>query len=65
MVIYSFQKRFVMNMQLRHCFSRAKPFRLKKSQILSRPKVLKKARILKSGFKKAKLATLASSQAYP
>jgi len=32
MVIDSFQKRFVMNMQLRQCFSRAKPFRLKKSQ---------------------------------
>jgi len=34
MVIDSFQKRFLMNMQLRQCFSRAKPFRLKKSQIL-------------------------------
>jgi len=26
------QKRFVMNMQLRQCFARGKPFRLKKSQ---------------------------------
>jgi len=32
MVIDSFQKRFLMNMHLRQCFSRAKPFRLKKIQ---------------------------------
>jgi len=30
MVIDSRQKRFVMNMQLRQCLARAKPFRLKK-----------------------------------
>jgi len=68
MVIDSFQKRFVMNMQFRQCFSRAKPFRLKKarkSQILSvffyfqkSQRCSKKPRILKSGFKKATLATL-------
>jgi len=34
MVIDTRQKRFVMNMQLRQCFSRAKSFQLKKSQIL-------------------------------
>ena len=32
MVIDSRQKRFVKNMQLRQCFGRAKPFRLKKSR---------------------------------
>ena len=70
MVINSFQKRFVINMQLRQCFSRAKPFQLKTSQnepdfvrlFFSSKKargVQKKAsRIWKSGFKKAKLATL-------
>jgi len=31
MVIDSREKRFVMNMQLRQCFARAKLFRLKKS----------------------------------
>jgi len=70
MVIDSFQKsiisfqRFVMSMQLGQCFSRAKPFRMKKSQkffdLQKKPKVFKKARISKSGFKKAKLATLLS-----
>jgi len=35
MVIDTFQKRFVMNMQLKQCFSRTKPFRLEKRQILS------------------------------
>jgi len=35
MVIYSRQKRFVMNMQLRQCFVRGTLFRPKKSQILS------------------------------
>jgi len=30
MVIDFFQKRFLINMQLRQCFSRAKPFRLRK-----------------------------------
>jgi len=68
MVIDSFQKRFVTNTQLRQCFSRAKSCRLKKnrkSQILSGfylfakiAKVLKKARISKSDFKKVKLATV-------
>jgi len=32
MVIDSLKKRFVMNMQLRQCFSRDKPFRLKKAR---------------------------------
>jgi len=32
MVIDSFQKRSVMNMEVRHCFSRAKPFPLKKAR---------------------------------
>jgi len=65
MVLDSFQKSFVMNMQLRQCFSRAKPFRLKKARFClalfdfqKKPKVLKTARIVKSGFKKATLATL-------
>jgi len=62
MVIDSFQKRFVMNMQLRQCFSRAKPFRLKKAKFClalnqEKPEVFKKARSSKSGFKKAKFAT--------
>jgi len=68
MVIDSFQKRFLMNMQLRQCFSRAKLFQLKKvkkSQVLSvfffliskkSQRCSKKARISKSGFKTAKLA---------
>jgi len=57
-----------MNMQLRQCFDRAKPFRLRKArknQIFFwlflfpiKAKGVKKARISKSGFKKAKLATL-------
>jgi len=64
MVIDSRQKRFVMNMQFRQCFAGAKPFRLKKSQKIfkkrfsKKAKCVNKARILKSGFKKAKLATL-------
>jgi len=68
MVIDPRRKRFVMNMQLRQCFARAKPIRLKISQkkadfsdILISKKakgVQKKARISKSGFKKSKLATL-------
>jgi len=56
-------------MQLRQCFSRAKPFRLKKKTEKARffltffdfqksQKRSKKVRISKSGFKKAKLATL-------
>jgi len=69
MVIDFFQKRFVINTQLRQCFSRVKSCRLKKSQkrpdfvwlffaSKKKPKVLKKARISKSDFKKAKLSTL-------
>jgi len=35
MAIDSFQKRFLMNiMQIRQCFSRAKPFQLKKARFL-------------------------------
>jgi len=55
----------VMNMQLWQCFSRAKLFRLKKARFClaffdfqKNPKAFKNARISKSGFKKAKLATL-------
>jgi len=58
MVTDSRQKRFVMNMQLRQCFARAKTFRVKKSgkdQILSG---VKKVRISQSDFKKAKLANM-------
>jgi len=58
-----------MNMQLKQCFSKSKPLLLKKSQkkpdfvciffnFPKKPKVFKKARISKSGLKKAKLATL-------
>jgi len=52
MVIDSFQKRFVMNtpVKVRFCLDF---FDLQK-----KPKVFKKARISKSGFKKAKLANL-------
>jgi len=68
MVIDPRRKRFVMNMQPRQCFARAKPTRLKISQkkpdfsdfFISKKSqgVQKKARISKFGFKKAKLATL-------
>jgi len=68
MVIDSFHKSFVMNMQLRQCFSRDKPFRLQKSLILpvfffistKSQRCSKKTRISKSGFKdkKSKMATL-------
>jgi len=66
MVIDSRQKSFVMNMHLRQCSARVKPFRLKKSQILSGffwfPKknncVTKIQLFSKSDFQKAKLATL-------
>jgi len=67
MIIDSFQKRSVMNMELRHCFSRAKPFPLKRARFClvffwfffsKKPKVFKKARISKFGFKKSDLATL-------
>jgi len=61
-------KRSVMNMQLRQCFARAKPIRLKISKkntdfsgfFISKKsqKCSKKSRISKSGFKKAKLVTL-------
>ena len=73
MVIDSFQKRFLMNMQLRQCISKAKPFRLKKKTEKARfclaffdfqkcQRCSKKARISEPGFKKAKLATLLSAQ---
>ena len=62
------RKRFVMNMQLRQCFARAKPIRVKISQkkpdfsdiFISKQsqRCSKKSRTSKSGFKKAKLATL-------
>jgi len=58
MVIDPRRKRFGMCMQLRQCFSRANPIRLKISQIFlaflfpKKAKGVKKARISKSGFKK-------------
>jgi len=68
MVIDPRRKRFVMNMQLRQCFARAKPIRLKIRQkkpdfsdifiSIKSQRCSKKARISKSGFKKTKLATL-------
>jgi len=67
MVIDPRRKRFVMNMQLTQRFARAKLIRLKISQkkpdfptflFPKKPKVSKKVRISKYGFKKAKLATL-------
>jgi len=68
MVIDLRRMRFVMNMQLRQCFARAKPIRLKISQkktyfsgfFISKknPMGLKKNRISKSGVKKARLATM-------
>jgi len=69
MVIDSHQKRFAMNMQLRHCFTRVKLFRLKKSRfflaffIFKKAKCVKKFRISKSGIKKAKVASLSTLQA--
>jgi len=59
--IHSRLKRFVMSMQLRQCFARAKPVRLKKKLFENKEKssALKKARIsIKIWLKKAKLATL-------
>jgi len=47
-----------MNMHLRQCFIGVKPFQLKKPDLSGKPSTLKKARISKSGFIKAKLATL-------
>jgi len=67
MVVDPRRKGFAMNMQLRQCFARAKPIRLKISQkkpdffaffISKKTKVFKKSRFSKSGFKKAKLVTL-------
>jgi len=68
MVIDPRHKRFVMNMQLRQCFARAKPILLKTSQkkpdfsdiFISKKsqRCSKKARISKSGFKKAALPIL-------
>jgi len=66
MVIDSRQKRFTMNMQLRQRFARAKPFRLKKCQILSgffdfqkKQKVLKNSQNLKTWFQKIQIDNLA------
>ena len=62
MVIESFQKRFVMNMQLGQCFSRAKPFWTEKSQVLSgffdfqkKPKAFKKSQNFKIWLKKSQI----------
>jgi len=62
------RKRFVMDMQLRQCFARAKPIRLKISRkkpdfsvfliSIKSQRCSKSAIISKSGFKKAYLATL-------
>jgi len=67
MVIDPRRKRFVMNMQLRQCFARAKPIRLKISQknpdfsgffyFQKKLKVLKKQNF-QIWLQKAKLATL-------
>ena len=59
--IYSRLKRFVMSMQLRQCFARAMPVRLKKKLFENQKmsSALKKARIsIKIWLKKANLATL-------
>jgi len=73
MVIDSHQKRFVINMQLRQCLARAKPFRLKKikKRILTgifdfqkNPSASKKSWISKFGFKNVKLATLHATSDY-
>jgi len=53
MVIDSFQKRFVMYMQLWQCFSRAKPFRQKKSQ--KKRKVFKKRQNFKIWLQKSQI----------
>jgi len=58
MVIDPRRKRFVMNMQLRQCFARAKADFSGVFYFQKKPKVFKKAGISKSGFKKAKLANL-------
>jgi len=62
MAIDSRQKRFVMNMQPRQCFARAKFFPTEKIQFFdfqTNPSALKKARIsIKIWLKKYKLATL-------
>jgi len=67
MVIDTFQRRFVMNMQLRQCFSRSKPFRLKKSQrfylasfdFQKKPKVLIKSQNFKIWLEKGQIGNLA------
>jgi len=55
MVLDSFQRRFVMNMQLRQCFFRSKPFLLKKARFClaffdfqKKPKVFKKSQNFKN-----------------
>jgi len=73
MVIDSFQKRFVMNAQIRKCFFQSQVLPTEKMpekdrfclpffDLQKNPKVFKKARISKSGFKKAKLTTLNKCQ---
>ena len=60
-----------MNMHLKQCFARAKPFRLKKRpdfdwyfDLKKKPSTSKKAWISKFGFKNAKLATLHMTSDY-
>ena len=58
MVIDRRRKRFVMNMQLRQCFARAKSDFSDFFYFQKKAKVFKTVRISKVGFKKGKLATL-------
>jgi len=69
MVIDSFQKRSIMNMQLRQCFPETSFSDWKKARFclaffISKTSQMcsKKARISKSGFTKAELATVAAHQ---
>jgi len=62
MVIDSRKKRLVMNMQLRQCFARAKPFRMKKARFSlaffdfqKKPKVFKKSQNFKIWLQKCQI----------
>jgi len=64
MVIDSFQKIFVMNVQLRQCFSGAKSFRLKKARFClaffdsqKKPKVFKKSQKFKIWLQISQIGT--------
>jgi len=68
MVIDPRRKRFVMNMQLRQCFARAKPIRLKISQIFltflfpKKPEVFKKSQNLKIWLHKSQIGNPATKE---